>query len=83
MKTPRSSPFSHGFGRGIKRKRTTKGSCIYLPTDPQKNGLQISPRKSPRKGSENHQKGKPGRTQTSLEEPRRIIYTNHEGSYKV
>jgi hypothetical protein len=56
MKTPRSSPFSHGFGRGIKRKRTTKGSCIYLPTDPQKNGLQISPRKSPRKGSENHQK---------------------------
>jgi hypothetical protein len=83
MKTPRSSPFSQGFRRGIKRKRTTKGSCIHLPTDPQENGLQISPRKSPRKGSENHQKGKPGRTQTSLEEPRRIIYTNHEGSYKV
>jgi hypothetical protein len=36
-----------------------------------------------KKGSENHQKGKPGRTQTSLEEPRRIIYTYHEGSYKV
>jgi hypothetical protein len=44
---------------------------------------QISPRKSIRKGSENHQNGKPGRTQTSLEEPRRIIYTYHEGSYKV
>jgi hypothetical protein len=28
-------------------------------------------------------KGKPGRTQTSLEEPRRIIYTYHEDSYKV
>jgi hypothetical protein len=32
----------------------------------------------PRKGSENHQKGKMGRTQTSLEKPRRIIYTYHE-----
>jgi hypothetical protein len=56
----------------------------YIPKQiPKKNGLEISPRKSPRKGSENHQKGKPGRTQTSLEEPRRIIYTYHEGSYKV
>jgi hypothetical protein len=45
--------------------------------------LKISPRKMPRKDSENHQKGKPGRTQTSLEEPRRIINTYHEGSYKV
>jgi hypothetical protein len=53
------------------------------PTKPQENSLEISPRKSPRKGSENHQKGKPERTQTNLEEPRRIIYTYHEGSYKV
>jgi hypothetical protein len=35
------------------------------------------------KGSENHQKGKTGETQSSLEEPRRIIYTYHERSYKV
>jgi hypothetical protein len=28
-------------------------------------------------------KGKPRRTQTSIEEPRRIIYTYREGSYKV
>jgi hypothetical protein len=83
MKTPKSSPFSHGFGRGIKGKKTTKGSCIHPPTNPQENGLETFLRKSPRKGSENHQKGKPGRTQTSLEEPRRIIYTYHEGSYKV
>jgi hypothetical protein len=55
----------------------------YIPNKSPKNGLEISPRKSLRKGSENHQKGKPGRTQTSLEEPRRIIYTYHEGSYKV
>jgi hypothetical protein len=32
------------------------------------------PAEIPRKDSENHQKGKTGRTQTSLEEPRRIVY---------
>jgi hypothetical protein len=36
-----------------------------------------------KKSSENHQKGKTGETQSSLEEPRQIIYTYHEGSYKV
>jgi hypothetical protein len=55
----------------------------YIPQQIPQNGLEISPRKSLRKVSENHQKAKPGRTQTSLEEPRRIIYTYHEGSYKV
>jgi hypothetical protein len=82
-KTPKSSPYSHGFGSGIKGKRTTKGSCIHPPTNPQQNGLEISPRKMTRKGFKNHQKGKPGRTHTSLEEPRRIIYKYHEGTYKV
>jgi hypothetical protein len=33
-KPPKSSPFSHGFERGIKRKRTTKGSCIHPSTNP-------------------------------------------------
>jgi hypothetical protein len=82
-KTPKLNPFSHGFGRRIKGKRTTKGSCIHPPTNPQQKGLEITPRKSPRKGFENHQKRKPRRTQTSLEEPHWIIYTYHEGSYKV
>jgi hypothetical protein len=77
------SPFSHRFGRGIKGKRTTKGSCIYPPTNHREKSLEIAPRKTPRKDSEIHQKEKSGRTQTSLEEPRRIIYTYHEGSYKV
>jgi hypothetical protein len=63
------SPFAYGFGRGIKGKRTTKGSCIHPPPNPKEKGLEIAPRKSSRKGSENHQKGKSGRTQTSLEEP--------------
>jgi hypothetical protein len=83
MNIPKPNPFSHGFRRGIKGKRTTKVSSIHLPTNPQEKGLETSRRKSPRKGSENHQEGKLGRTQTSLEEPRRIIYTYHEGSYKV
>jgi hypothetical protein len=53
------------------------------PTNCREKSLKIAPRKTPRKGSENHQKEKPGRTQTRLEEPRQIIYTYHEGSYKV
>jgi hypothetical protein len=53
------------------------------PTKSQRERSQTASRKSPRKGSENHQKGKQGRTQTSLEEPHPIIYTYHEGLYKV
>jgi hypothetical protein len=54
-KTPKSSPFSHGFGRGIKGKRTTKGSCIYPPTNRREKGLEIIVRKTQEKGSEIHQ----------------------------
>jgi hypothetical protein len=46
-----------------------KGSFIHPPTNPQEKALEITLRKSPRKGSENHQKRKPGGTQTRLEEP--------------
>jgi hypothetical protein len=79
-KTPKSSPFAHGFGRGIKGKRTMKGSSIHPPPNPKDKGLEIAPRKSPRKGSENHQKGEMGKTHSSLEEPRPIIYTYQRGS---
>jgi hypothetical protein len=44
---------------------------------------QNFPTETPRKDPENHQKGKTGGTQPSLEEPRRIIYTYQRGSYKV
>jgi hypothetical protein len=60
-----------------------KGSCIHPPPNPKEKGLERATRKSPRKGSKNHQKGKTGERQPSLEESRRIIYTYHEGSYKV
>jgi hypothetical protein len=56
----------------------------YIPQQIiERKALKSLREKTPRKGFENHQKGKSGRTQTSLEEPRRIIYTYHEGSYKA
>jgi hypothetical protein len=45
------------------------------PPNPKEKGLEITLRKSPRKGSENHKKGQMGKTHPSLEEPRRVIYT--------
>jgi hypothetical protein len=82
-KTPKSSPLTHGFGRGIKGKRTTKGSHKFPPPNPQEQGPENTPRKPPREGSENHHQEQPGTTQQSLEEPRRIIYRYQGGSYKV
>jgi hypothetical protein len=67
----------------MKGKRTMNGSCIHPPPNLKEKGLEITPRKSPRKGSENHQKERTGTTHPSLEEPRRIIYTSQRGSYKV
>jgi hypothetical protein len=46
--------------------------------NPSKKRPQSFPTEIPRKGLENHQKRKTGGTQSSLEEPRRIIYTYHE-----
>jgi hypothetical protein len=82
-KTPKSSPLTHGFGRGITAQRTTKGSHKFPPSNPQEQGPENTPRKSPREGSENHHQEQPGTTHPNLEEPRRIIYTCHKGSYKV
>jgi hypothetical protein len=83
LKTPKSSPITHGFGRGIKGKRTTKVSHEFPPSNLQQQGPENTPRKPPREGSENHHQKQPGTTQQSLEEPRRIIYTYQRCSYKV
>jgi hypothetical protein len=82
-KTPKSSPLTHGFGRGITGQRTTKGSHKFPPPNPKEQSLENTPRKTPGEGSENHHQEQPGTTQQGLEEPRRIIYTYQEGSYKV
>jgi hypothetical protein len=82
-KTPKSSPLTQGFGRGITAQRTTKGSNKFPPSNSQEQGPENTPRKPPREGSKNHHQEQPGTTQQGLEEPRRIIYTYQEGSYKV
>jgi hypothetical protein len=82
-KTPKLSPLTHGFRRGIKGKRTMKGSHIHPPPDPQEQGPENTSRNPPTEGSENHHQEQPGTTQPSLEEPRRIIYRYQRGSYKV
>jgi hypothetical protein len=82
-KTLKSSPLTHGLGRGIKGRRTTKGSHIFPPSKSQEQGPENTARKPPREGSENHHQEQPGTTQQSLEEPRRIICTYQGGSYKV
>jgi hypothetical protein len=73
-KTPKSSSFSHRFGRGITTQRITKVPTIF-PSNPQEKGLGNNPKKSPREGSENHHQEQPGTTHPNLEEPRRITYT--------
>jgi hypothetical protein len=82
-KTPKSIPLTHGFGRGIKGKRTTKGSHEFTPSNNQEQGPKNTLRKTPREGSENHHQEQLGTTQQSLEEPCRIINTYQGGPYKV
>jgi hypothetical protein len=62
-KTPKSSPFTHGFGSGITAQRTTKGSHKFPPSNPQEEGPENTPRKTPREGFENHYQEQPGTTQ--------------------
>jgi hypothetical protein len=83
QETPKSSTFTHGFGRGITTQRTTKGSHKFPPSNPQEKCPKNNPKKSPREGSENHHQEQPGKKHPNLEEPRRIIYTCNKGSYKV
>jgi hypothetical protein len=63
-KTPKSSPLTRGFGRGIKGKRTTKGSHEFPPSNPQGQGPENTPRKAPREGSENHHQETTGNNTT-------------------
>jgi hypothetical protein len=44
-KTPKSSPFTHGFGRGITAERTMKGSHKFPPSNLQQKGPENNPRK--------------------------------------
>jgi hypothetical protein len=83
QKPQNQAHFLTDLGGESKRNEPRRVHAYIPPTYPTEKGLEITPRKFLRKGSEIHQKGRPGKTQTSLEEARRIIYTYHEGSYKV
>jgi hypothetical protein len=43
-------------------EKNNEGFMHTPPPNPNEKGLEITPRKSPRKGSENHQKGKTGKS---------------------
>jgi hypothetical protein len=77
-KTPKSNPFRRVCWIKITKQRGTRSSYVTSNKNPSKKRPQNSPTENPRKGSENHQKRKTGGRQSSLEEPRRIIYTYHE-----
>jgi hypothetical protein len=77
-KTPKSKPFRRVCWIKITKQRGTRSSYVTSNKNPSKKRPQNFPTEIPRKSSENHQKGKTGGTRSSLEEPRRIIYTYHE-----
>jgi hypothetical protein len=62
----------------ITKQTGTRSSYMTSNKNPSKKRPQNFPTENLRKGSENHQKGKTGGTQSSLDEPRQIIYTYHE-----
>jgi hypothetical protein len=78
LKTPKLKLFPRVCWSKITKQRGTTSSYMTSNKNPTKKRPQNFPTKIPRKGSENHQKGKTGGMQTSLEEPCRIIYTYHE-----
>jgi hypothetical protein len=82
-KTPKSSPLTHGFGRGIKGKRTTKGSHEFPH--------QIPKSKVSKTHRENHQERATEITTKNNREQHNKALRNHVkssityqgGSYKV
>jgi hypothetical protein len=68
-KTPKLRPFTHGFGRGIKGKRTTKGSHIFPPSN--------SKSKVPKTLQENHQERAPKITRKNERKQHNQALRNH------
>jgi hypothetical protein len=46
QETPKSSTFTHGFGRGITAQRITKGSHKFSTSNPQEKSPENNPKKS-------------------------------------
>jgi hypothetical protein len=71
-KTPKSSPFAHGFGRGITDQRTTKGSHKFPPSNPKN--------KVPKTTQRNHQERAPKITTKNNREQHIQTLRNHAES---
>jgi hypothetical protein len=71
-KTPKLSPFTHGFGRGITDQRTTKGSHKFPH--------QIPKRKVPKTTQEKHQERAPKITTKNNREQHNKALRNHAES---
>jgi hypothetical protein len=82
-KTTKIEPLNSRIWEGNHSPKNHEGFRQIPRSNPQEQGPENTPRKPPREGSENHHQEQPGTTQQGLEEPRRIIYTYQEGSYKV
>jgi hypothetical protein len=71
-KTSKSSPFTHGFWRGITAQRTTKGSHKFPPSSPQEKG--------PENNTKNHQERAPKITTKNNREQHIQTLRNHAES---
>jgi hypothetical protein len=71
-KTAKSSPFTHGFGRGITAPKTTKGSHKFPPSNPQEKGPEDNPKK--------HQERAPKITTKNNREQNNKALRNHAES---
>jgi hypothetical protein len=72
-KTPKSSPLTHGFGRGITAQRTTKGPTNFPH--------QIPKSKVPKTPQENHQERAPKiTTKNNLEQHNKALRNHAESS---
>jgi hypothetical protein len=71
-KTPKSIPFTHGFGRGITAQRTTKGSHKFPPSNPKRKVLKTT--------QEKHQERAPKITTKNNREQHNKALRNHAES---
>jgi hypothetical protein len=71
-KTPKTSPFTHGFERGITAQRTMKGSHKFPPSNPK--------RKVPKTTQEKHQERAPKITTKNNREQHNKALGNHAES---
>jgi hypothetical protein len=82
-KTPKSSAFYARIWEGNHSPKNHEGFPQISPMKSPRARSRKHPKRINKRGLQNHHQEQPGTTHPNLEEPRRIIYTCHKGSYKV